>query len=380
MKSSRLRFRLIAEDGSARCAWLETAHGRVQTPAFMPVATIGVVKSVDPAELRSVGAELLLGNAYHLWLRPGPTVVEKAGGLARFTGWNGPMLTDSGGFQVFSLGSLVRVTPEGALFKSHLDGSLRFLSPEDCMTIQRQLGADLVMPLDVCPPADAPEEELRQAVNLSVEWARRSLACPLAEHQHLFAIVQGGVDRDLRVQCAQELMAEDFAGFAVGGLAVGESKEAMYRTVQLMADILPADRPRYLMGVGDPWDLLVCVGLGMDLFDSVLPTRNGRHGTVWTAEGKLNLHGAALAEDYQPLDGTCDCPACTGYTRAYLRHLFRVGDSLGWRLASLHNLRFLFRLLEGARQAIKEGRYDEYVAGWRDVLQQPGGARVPGRG
>jgi queuine tRNA-ribosyltransferase len=350
-------FTVTATDGAARAGILRTAHGDVPTPAFMPVGTKGTVKGVDPDELRSLGATIVLGNTYHLHFRPGDELVAELGGLHRFMGWEGPILTDSGGFQVFSLrDTILRLDDEGVTFRSVYDGSAERFTPELGAQIQARLGSDVAMCLDVVPPAGVPRRELEEAVRRTSLWAGRQRHAPRAPGQLLFGISQGGTDEELRRRSTDEIVALDFDGYALGGLTVGEPRERTLETVERFAPLLPAERPRYFMGIGDAPGLLDVIGRGIDMFDCVLPTRLGRTGSALTPEGRLNLKNARFADDAEPLEEGCDCPACTRFSRAYLRHLVNQEELLGMRLLSLHNLRFLVRLTESARAAIEQGR------------------------
>ncbi|MDI6895423.1 MAG: tRNA guanosine(34) transglycosylase Tgt [Bacillota bacterium] len=349
-------------NGAARAGVLRTARGEVPTPVFMPVGTLGAVKLLEPADLEGLGVRMILSNAYHLYLRPGADVVAGAGGLHGFMGWSRPMLTDSGGFQVFSLASFRRVTPEGVEFRSHLDGSLHFWTPEKVMDVQARLGADVVVPLDVCLPYPATREETQEAARLTAEWLRRSLARRAAaglaggsNRQLIFGIIQGGMWADLRRACAGEVADLPVDGFAVGGLSVGEPRSLTWEMVAAVKEVLPPGRPVYLMGVGAPADLVEAVKLGVDMMDSVFPTRMGRHGVAFTGAGRLQVRNAALARDDRPLEEGCDCPTCARYSRAYIRHLFTAGEALGGRLVSAHNVRFLTRLAEDLRRGILAG-------------------------
>ena len=353
-------FRVHAIDGSARAGTLHTAHGPVETPAFMPVATLGSVKALAPDDLHSLGAGILLSNTYHLMLQPGIQLVSDQGGLHAFMGWDGPILTDSGGFQTFSLSRLKRVSEDGALFQSHIDGSERFLSPEAAIEYQGLLGADIAMALDECPPYDADEVQMRRAMDRTHNWARRCKESHRRPGQRLFAIVQGGISPDLRLESAAALVPMDFDGYAVGGLSVGEPKADMYRIASLMGETLPADKPRYLMGVGSPEDLVECIARGMDMFDCSLPTRVARNGGILTRNGRLSVVNAYFREASGPLDADCDCYTCRSFSAAYLRHLFKAKELLAYRLASIHNLRFIMRLMEEARRAIAEGSFGAF--------------------
>jgi queuine tRNA-ribosyltransferase len=361
-------FELTAREGEARAGVLRTAHGEVRTPVFMPVGTKASVKSVDPDELRALGAEIVLANSYHLHFRPGEELVEELGGLHDFMAWDGPILTDSGGFQVFSLrDTLLAVDEEGVTFRSVYDGEAARFTPELAAEIQRKLGADIAMCLDVCPPAGATRAELERAVELTSTWARRQRRAPRAEGQLLFGIVQGGTDEQLRRRSAEELGALDFDGYALGGLSVGEERSAMLEATGFSAPLLPAGKARYFMGIGDPEGVLEVIERGIDMFDCVLPTRTARTGSALTWEGRINLRNAGFARDQRPLQEGCDCPACRRFTRAYLRHLINQRELLGLRLLSLHNLRFVIDLVGGAREAIVRGELASYK---RDALDR----------
>jgi queuine tRNA-ribosyltransferase len=354
-------FRVTATDGPARAGVLTTAHGDVPTPAFMPVGTKASVKSVDPQELRELGATIVLGNSYHLHFRPGADLIAELGGLHRFMGWDGPILTDSGGFQVFSLRhTILRVDDEGVTFRSVYDGEAESFTPESVARIQAQLGSDIAMCLDAVPPADAPLEALEEAVRLTTLWAARQRSAERAPGQLVFGIAQGGTDPELRSRSIEELTALGFDGYALGGLAIGEDRELMFETVGWAAPLLPGDRARYFMGIGDPQGVLEVIERGIDMFDCVLPTRLGRTGSALTWSGRLNLKNARYARDPAPLQDGCGCPACTRFSRAYLRHLVNQQELLGHRLLSLHNLRFLLDLTAGARAAIERGEFDSY--------------------
>jgi queuine tRNA-ribosyltransferase len=350
-------FTVTATDGAARAGVLRTPHGDVPTPAFMPVGTKGTVKAVDPDELRALGATIVLGNTYHLHFRPGDGVVAELGGLHRFMGWNGPILTDSGGFQVFSLrDTIARLDDEGVTFRSVYDGSAERFTPELAAEIQARLGSDVAMCLDVVPPAGVPRRELEEAVRRTALWASRQRRTARPRGQQLFGIAQGGTDEELRRRSIEDVVALDFDGHALGGLTVGEPRERTLDAVERFAPLLPDDRPRYFMGIGDAPGLLEVIERGIDMFDCVLPTRLGRTGSALTPQGRLNLKNARFARDEQALEEGCDCPACTRFSRAYLRHLVNQQELLGMRLLSLHNLRFLIRLTETARAAIEQGR------------------------
>ncbi len=362
-------FTLEATDGAARAGTIRTAHGDIPTPAFMPVGTKASVKLLHPDEVRAAGAHVVLGNTYHLHLRPGEDVIAELGGIQRFMGWDGPVLTDSGGFQVFSLRhTLIRVDDDGVTFRSVYDGTADRFTPESAAAIQAALGSDIAMCLDVCPPAGVPRAELEDAVRRTALWAARQVAAPRAPGQLRFGIAQGGVDRELRTRSIEEIAALGFDGNALGGLAVGEEREAMFETVGWAAPLLPVERPRYFMGLGDPEALLEVIERGIDMFDCVLPTRLGRTGTALTSTGKVNLRNARWARDPGPLDERCGCPACSRFSRGYLRHLVNQNELFGLRLLSLHNLWFLLDLTAGARQAIRRGEFRSFKADALDRL------------
>jgi queuine tRNA-ribosyltransferase len=361
-------FAVVASDGEARAGLLRTPHGVVPTPVFMPVGTKGTVKSLDPTELRELGTAILLGNTYHLHFRPGDQVVAELGGLHRFMGWDGPILTDSGGFQVFSLReTLISVDDEGATFRSVYDGRPERFTPELVAAAQARLGSDIAMCLDVCPPAGADTKALADATRLTGIWAARQAAAPRAEGQLLFGIAQGGTDLGLRRAAIEGLAGLDLDGHALGGLSVGEPRPLMLDTVAATAPLLPADRPRYFMGIGDPEGILEVVERGIDMFDCVLPTRTARTGSALTWSGRLNLRNARYAREDAPLDDGCPCPACLRFSRAYIRHLVNQDELLGLRLLSLHNLRFVLDLTAGARAAIERGELARYKA---DALER----------
>jgi len=352
------RFTVTATDGAARAGVLRTAHGDVPTPAFMPVGTKATVKTVDPDELRALDTTILLGNTYHLHFRPGEDLIAEVGGLHRFMGWDGPILTDSGGFQVFSLrDTIVAVDDDGVTFRSVYDGAPARLTPELVAEIQGRLGSDVAMCLDICAPAGVPRAELAEAVRRTSLWAARQREAPRPPGQLLFGIAQGGADPELRTRSIEEVVALDFDGYALGGLSVGEDRDEMFETTAWATPLLPADRPRYFMGIGDPEGVLEVVERGIDMFDCVLPTRTARTGSALTWEGRLNLRNARFARDPRPLDEGCPCPACARFSRAYLRHLVNQQELLGLRLLSLHNLRFLLDLTARAREAIERGAF-----------------------
>jgi queuine tRNA-ribosyltransferase len=359
---SAFGFELLATDGAARRGRLTTPHGVVETPAFMPVGTQGTVKSLSPDDVREAGAQILLGNTYHLLLRPGPDLVRELGGLHRFMAWDGPILTDSGGFQVFSLAKLRKLTEAGAEFRSPLDGATHFLSPERAVEIQCALGSDIMHPLDECLAYPATREQTERSLALTLRWAQRSLAAHrvLAGDQALFGIVQGGSYPDLRARAVAETVALGFAGYAIGGMAVGEPKPMMRDLTEAVARALPADQPRYLMGVGKPEDLVESVARGVDMFDCVLPTRNARNGQCFTPDGPLTLKQARFTRDPAPLQEDCPCYACRRFSRAYLRHLFMADELLVYRLLSLHNLHFFLGLMTALRAAIAAGAFEAF--------------------
>ncbi len=354
-------FTVVATDGAARAGVLRTAHGDVPTPAFMPVGTKATVKGIDPDALRSLGARMILGNTYHLHFRPGADTIEALGGLHRFMAWDGPILTDSGGFQVFSLRDTILATDDaGVSFRSVYDGREERFTPELAADVQRRLGSDVAMCLDICLPAGAAPAELELAVVRTTAWSRRQLAAPRAAGQLLFGIAQGGTHAELRRRSLEEIAGLGCDGHALGGLSVGEDRELMLDTVGWAAPLLPAGRPRYFMGIGDPEGILAVIERGIDMFDCVLPTRLGRTGSALTWEGRLNLRNRCYTRDSQPLDPSCSCPACTRFSRAYLRHLVNQQELLGLILLSLHNVRFLLDLTAGARVAIERGEFGVY--------------------
>jgi queuine tRNA-ribosyltransferase len=360
-------FTLDGTLGAARAGTLTLPHGTIRTPAFMPVGTHGVVRGLSAADVRRTGAQIILGNTYHLHIRPGEDVVRAMGGLHRFTTWDRPMLTDSGGFQVFSLEGLRRIEEDGVTFQSHVDGTTRKLTPERAMEIQRDLGADIAMAFDHVVPGQAPYDLAREGMERTLRWLERCRArhAELDGAQTLWPIVQGGTHDDLRLRSLEGTLERGpWSGVAIGGLSVGEPKPVMHRVLELLEPGLPREIPRYLMGVGFPADLLEGIARGVDLFDCVAATRNGRHGTAWLPTGRLNVRGAALKGSTEPLDPECDCETCTTYPRGYLRHLFVVEDILGLRLVSIHNVRFLVRLGEQARERILDGTFDRWHREW----------------
>ena len=351
----------ICKQSGARTGILHTPHGDVETPMCMPVGTQATVKFVSPEELKDLGSGVVLANTYHLWLRPGEDIVDQAGGVQKFMNYKGPMLTDSGGFQVFSLADQRKITEEGVTFKNSLNGDTLFLSPEKSIQIQNKIGADIIMSFDECIPYPATREYVEKSTERTLRWALRGKqAHSRPEEQALFGIVQGGDYEDLRKYCAEKLIEMDFPGYAIGGTSVGEDKETMYRMVKWASDALPFDKPRYLMGVGAVNDLLEAVSRNVDMCDCVLPTRIARHGTLMTSEGRISIRKAIYKNDFTPLDPECDCYTCRNYTKAYLNHLQRTNEGFGTRLMSIHNLRFLVKLMEDARKAIKEDRFNDF--------------------
>ena len=363
-----MRFEIQKKDSSssARAGKLTLAHGKVETPIFMPVGTQGTVKTLSPNELEQIGAQIILGNTYHLYLRPGQELIHQAGGLHKFMNWQRPILTDSGGYQVFSLAELNKVKQEGVRFQSHLDGSYHFFTPENVVEIQRNLGSDIMMVLDECTSYPCTFDEAHKSNELTIGWAKRSFEKFLSTNpiygynQMIFAIVQGSTYEQIRKRSATALVEMNFPGYAIGGLSVGEPKDAMFEMTAVCTEILPEDKPRYLMGVGKPEDLVEAIGLGVDMFDCVMPTRNGRKGTVFTRNGPVVVKNATYKDDFEPIESECNCYTCRNFTRAYLRHLFKAEEILGMRLASLHNLYFYLELMRQARQAILSDRYGEW--------------------
>lgn len=358
-----VRYELIktCKQTGARLGRLHTPHGVIETPIFMPVGTQATVKAMTPEELKDIGSQIILSNTYHLYMRPGHDLIERAGGLHKFMNWDKPILTDSGGFQVFSLGPLRKIKEEGVEFRSHLDGSKHFLSPEKATEIQNALGSDIIMAFDECAPYPADRQYVKNSLERTTRWLERCKAAhKYPERQALFGIVQGGMYKELREQSAREITAIDLPGYAIGGLSVGEPKEMMYEVLDYTVPLLPEDKPRYLMGVGSPDDLLEGVLRGIDMFDCVLPTRIARNGTAMTSQGKVVVRNASYAEDFTSLDPECDCYTCRNYTKAYLRHLIKCNEILGARLLTIHNLHFLLKLMENVRRAIKEDRLLDY--------------------
>jgi queuine tRNA-ribosyltransferase len=355
-----LSFSVVARSGRARAGKLVTPHGIVETPAFMPVGTAGAVKAVTARDLRDAGAEILLANAYHLMLRPGDEAIAELGGLHGFTGWQGAYITDSGGYQIFSLKALRHLTEEGVRFRSHIDGSVRVLTPESAIAVQENLGADIIMAFDECPPYPASAEVVTEAMERTTRWAERCLRARRRSDQWLFGIVQGGVDTELRERSAQALQRLGFEGYAIGGLSVGEPKAALVRVLDAMDSVLPAEKPRYLMGVGTPDDILEAVARGVDLFDCVLPTRNARNGQLFTRDGRLSIRNARFRLDGRPPDSSCGCYTCRSCSRAYLRHLHVSGEMTAATLLTLHNIAFYLDTLRQIRQSIRADRFEEF--------------------
>ncbi len=355
-------FELLSTDAQSRArrGRLTTAHGVVNTPAYMPVGTQGSVKALDPRELREMGTQIILGNTYHLNIRPGLDIIRTAGGLHRFINWPFPILTDSGGFQVFSLAKIRKIKAHGVEFRSHLDGSPLFLGPKEAMEIQRVLGSDIAMAFDECPPHDAPAREQRLAVERTIRWARECREQPRADGQMVFGIVQGGTNRALREECARALVGMEFDGYAIGGVSVGEPEPEMLKAVELTEPFLPANRARYAMGLGTPAQMVELVARGVDLFDCVLPTRVARNGTAFTRKGAFALKAGACKADFRPIEEGCHCFACRHFTRAYLRHLLNVGEILGLRMVSVHNTHLFLQLMTDVRSALAAGRFAEF--------------------
>ncbi len=365
-------FRIIKKDRSseARVGRIETDHGSLSTPAFLPVGTQGTIKSLTPEELIELGVEAILGNAYHLYLRPGHEVIGKLGGLHRFIHWDRPILTDSGGFQIFSLAKLRKISEEGVLFQSHIDGSLHFITPEKIIEIQKVLGSDMAMVLDECIPYPSSYEYAKASIGLTLRWAEKCFEASERNHSSLFGIVQGGVYRELREECAKRLTQIDFQGYAIGGLSVGEPKSLRQEVLKWTVPLLPENKPRYLMGVGTPEDILQATLLGIDLFDCVLPTRNARNGVLYTSSGKISIKQARYAEDPLPPEESCGCYTCRYYSRAYLRHLYLSNEILSSRLNTIHNIYYYMSLMKGIREAIEEGRLYEFYQNYMDTLSR----------
>jgi len=355
-------YKLIHQDknSKARLGRITTAHGQIDTPCFMPVGTQGTVKTLSPQEIEVAGAQIVLSNAYHLFLRPGMEVIKKAGGLHKFMSWPKPILTDSGGYQIFSLALLRKIHDGGVEFQSHIDGMKHFFTPEDVVQIQKDFGSDIMMPLDECVHYPCGKDQAQVAMRRTLDWARRSKRVMPDEGQILLAIVQGATYEDLRRDCAKELVDMNFPGYALGGISVGEPKNLSYNIVNSVVDLLPDEKPRYLMGVGLPQDIIEGVDQGIDMFDCVVPTRYGRNGSAFTSKGKITVRNSPFLDDFTPLDSSCSCYACKNFSRAYLRHLFNTEEILGLRLVSLHNIHFFLELMQKARQAIKQDKFAEF--------------------
>lgn len=360
MKDFYLEIKHICKQTGARYGILHTPHGDVEVPMFMPVGTLATVKTMSPEELKECGSGVILANTYHLSLRPGADLVQKAGGLHKFMNYDGPILTDSGGFQVFSLSENRQITEEGVTFKNHLNGAKLFFSPEIAIGIEEKLGADIIMSFDECPPYPVTYEYMKNSVERTLRWAKRGKDAHKRDDQALFGIVQGGEFASLRKYCAEELVKMDFPGYSIGGTSIGEPKEVMFKMVRDTVPYLPKDKPRYLMGVGSIDYILEGVAMGVDMFDCVLPTRIARHGALMTSKGRVNIRDQKYEEDFTPLDPECDCYTCRNYTKAYLRHLYKCDESFGKRLLSIHNIRFLIKMMEKARIAIKEDRFGDF--------------------
>ncbi len=360
MKDFYLEIKHVDKYTGARYGILHTPHGDVEVPMFMPVGTLATVKTLSPEELHECGAGVILANTYHLSLRPGEDIVAKAGGLHKFMNWDGPILTDSGGFQVFSLAENRKITEEGVTFKSHLNGDKLFFSPERAIEIEEKLGADIIMSLDECVHYPADYNYMKNSVERTLRWAKRGQIAHKRDDQALFGIVQGGEFSDLRKYCAEELVKMDFPGYSIGGTSIGEPKDVMFKMIKDTTPFLPFDKPRYLMGVGSVDAILEGISDGVDMFDCVLPTRIARHGALMTSQGRVNIRDKKYEEDFTPLDLNCDCYCCKNYTKAYLRHLYKCDETFGKRLLSIHNIRFLIKMMEDARKAIQEDRFKEF--------------------
>ena len=358
----KVKYTLLHNDKNtkARYGTLETNYGKFETPMFMPVGTQATVKTLDTSELKEIGSAVILSNTYHLWLRPGADIVKKAGGLHKFMNYDGPILTDSGGFQVFSLAKKKDISEEGVIFKSHLNGEKLFLTPEKSIEIQNKLDSDIAMSFDECPPYPATYEYMKNSVERTLRWAKRGQIAHKREDQALFGIVQGGEFADLRKYCAEELSKMNFPGYSIGGTSIGEPKDVMFKMIADTTPYLPFEKPRYLMGVGSVDAILEGISLGVDMFDCVLPTRIARHGALMTSKGRVNIRDKKYEEDFTPLDSECDCYCCKNYTKAYLRHLYKCDETFGKRLLSIHNIRFLIKMMEEARKAIQEDRFGDF--------------------
>ena len=353
-------FELNLQDGNARAGTLYTSHGVIHTPAFMPVATQGAVKAIGVDDLNQIGAQIVLANTYHLYLRPGHEVIEKFSGLHSFMGWNKPILTDSGGFQGFSLAHLRKVTADGFIFKSHIDGSIFRFNYEDVIKFQNILGSDIIMPLDICSPTDQTKSQVEESMILTNKWIAKARKLQTDSNQFMFGIVQGGMYKDLRKICVENMLDLSFPGYAIGGLSVGEDIDVMYKIVDYTANILPSNSPRYLMGVGSPENLIECISKGIDMFDCVLPTRIARNGSLFLDSGRINITNATFRYDDNPIDLSCHCYTCSQYSRAYIHHLFRANEFLAYRLASIHNLNFIISLMSEIRKTILVGDFNKF--------------------
>ena len=371
-KGFKIEIKHVDKDSKARYGILHTNHGDVEVPMFMPVGTLATVKTLSPEELKECGSGVILANTYHLSLRPGEDIVNEAGGLHKFMNYSGPMLTDSGGFQVFSLADSRQITEEGVTFKNHLNGAKLFISPERAIEIEEKLGADIAMSFDECCPYPVTYKYMKNSVDRTLRWAKRGKEALKREDQALFGIVQGGEFPDLRKYCAEELVKMDFDGYSIGGTSIGEPKDVMFKMVSYAIDYLPEDKPRYLMGVGSVDEILDGIEKGVDMFDCVLPTRIARHGALMTSRGRVNIRDKKYERDFTPLDEECDCYCCKNYTKAYLRHLYKCDETFGKRLLSIHNVRFLIHMMEEARKAIKEDRFSEFK---KDFLAKFGNER-----
>lgn len=372
-KGFSLEIKHVDKKSKARYGVLHTNHGDVEVPMFMPVGTLATVKTLSPEELKQCGAGVILANTYHLSLRPGEDIVNEAGGLHKFMNYPGPMLTDSGGFQVFSLADNRQITEEGVTFKNHLNGDKLFISPERAIEIEEKLGADIAMSFDECCPYPVTHEYMKNSVDRTLRWAKRGKVAHTKEDQALFGIVQGGEFKDLREYCAKELVKMDFDGYSIGGTSIGEPKDVMYKMVSYAVSYLPEDKPRYLMGVGSVDEILDGIEKGIDMFDCVLPTRIARHGALMTSKGRVNIRDKKYERDFTPLDEECDCYCCKNYTKAYLRHLYKCDETFGKRLLSIHNIRFLIHMMEEARLAIKEDRFVEFKKDFLDKFNDERG-------
>ncbi|UCG78411.1 MAG: tRNA guanosine(34) transglycosylase Tgt [Nitrospirota bacterium] len=362
----KIGFNIRKSDGKARTGVLTTSRGDIHTPVFMPVGTIGTVKAMGPDELVGIGAEIILGNTYHLYLRPGHETIERLGGLHRFISWDRPMLTDSGGFQVYSLAKLRKIEDNGVRFQSHLDGSSHFLGPREAIQIQKALGADIIMTFDECTPYPADRDYALRSLELTTRWARTCRELHKGD-QALYGIIQGSTYDDLRQRSAEEIVSLDFDGYAIGGVSVGETKDEMYRAIDICTPFMPAEKPRYLMGIGDIPDMIHAVSRGVDMFDCVMPTRNARNGTLFTSKGRLSIKRAEFKEDESPPDPACDCYTCRNFSNSYLRHLFLNKEILSMRLNTIHNLRFYMRFFEEMRAAIEDKRFREFADKWNSI-------------